>query len=74
MYFHTLHLEKIRIHVLPRKIDKGIVVLGDMLKFGDKFARKVFGSKFLKKLRENGLNEHDLINAFTCKIGFSYYT
>ena len=37
---------------------------------GDIFMKKVFGIHFIRKMRDNGLNQYDVMNALTCKHDF----
>lgn len=52
-----------------------MTILNHMSYYGEEFERKVFGTDFLKKIRDNGLNERDITHAITCKkfIAKSYF-
>ena len=44
-----------------------MTILNHMSYYGEEFEKKVFGTDFLKKIRDNGLNERDITHAITCK-------
>ena len=68
--------ERIRISLAGNLAFKtGMTILNHMSYYGEEFEKKVFGTDFLKKIRDNGLNERDITHAITCKklISKSYF-
>ena len=59
--------ERVHIKLTPYVIEQSMAQVDKWLSKGSLFMQRIFGSQFMLKMRENGLNEQQVNNALTCK-------
>ena len=62
--------ERVHIKLTPYVIEQSMAQVDKWLSKGSVFMQRIFGSQFMMKMRENGLNEQQVNNALTCKQRF----
>ena len=59
--------ETVRINLTPYVMQQSMAQVDKWLSKAQTFMQRIFGSQFMTKMRENGLNAQQVNNALTCK-------